>query len=225
MAASYTSGDVMDSAAALLNDVSKSLFTYTVQMPYLKIANDELEAELLQYNATIEDMMTNINVAANALTLTLPADFFMPIKLRERDQTSTNDDDFFDMYEKDLEPLLSKTASLNYWSFRNNAINFIGATTNRTVKLAYKRTLVVISNVNGTEVEEVTKAKNFLAFRTAALCAEFIGGRNGKDRALSLNGQAIVAITSLTNIFVKNSQGRRARRKPFRVRMGPYIIR
>lgn len=208
----------MDLAASLLNDSSKSLFNYDVQLPYLKMANDELSIELLSNSAPIQNVIAEINVAIGALFLTLPCNFFIPIKLEERLQSSTNDNDFVDMEQRVFEPASTQTSELKIWSFRNNKINFVGATTARTVRLRYKRNLSTI--VDFSVVEEVAKAKNFLAFRTAALCSEFIGGN--KPRADSLNLQGAIYLEKLTSVIVKNNQGNRIRRHPFRV---PYYRR
>src|ERR1700756_2713223 len=59
-----TSGTVMDSAAALLNDVAKSTYTYTVQLPYLNMALQELQ-EVFELN---EVPMVD-TVTSNPLTL------------------------------------------------------------------------------------------------------------------------------------------------------------
>lgn len=220
----YTAGDVMDAAAALLNDAAKTFYTYTVQLPYLKLANDDLESQLLANGIVIQNAVATINVAAGSLTLPLPADFFIPINLMERAQTSTNDNDFIDMEERDFEPSTAKVDTLNFWAFRNGAINFVGSTKDRTVRIFYKRTLAAITNVLGTDVEEVTKAKNFLVFRTAALVAEFGGGGN-EARASSLNTQGAVYLDTLLTIFVKANQGNRVRRKPFRMNRSVINVR
>lgn len=216
--AQYTAGDVMDLAASLLNDSGKSLFTYDVQLPYLKMADDDLGIELLSNEAAELDQVCDINVNAGSVLLSLPCNFFLPIKLEERAQTSTNDDDFIDMEEKSFEPSIQQSETLRYWSFRNNKVNFIGATVNQTVRLKFKRTLSSVTDFS--VVEEVAKAKNFLAARTAALVSEFVG--SNKVRADSLNAQAIIYLEKLTSVLVKNNQGNRIRRKPFRV---PYYRR
>lgn len=215
---SYTAGNVMDLAASLLNDTAKSLYSYVTQLPYLSIAQDELESELLDNGVVIEKQIAVINVAANALFLTLPSNFFLPISLEERDQSSTDDDDWALMVERGFEDAMEPTTTLGQWNFRNNRINFIGATVAKSVRLKYHRTLSTFTNEEN-YVEEVTKAKMFLAFRTAALCAEFIGRR--QDISQSLNAQGAISLDKLISIYTKNSQGIRVRRKPFRItRMG-----
>lgn len=210
---SYTAGDVMDLAASLLNDKRKRLYNYDVQLPYLKIAADDLEMELANNDISLTDDVCDINVLAGATNLVLPCDFFLPIKLEERPLSSTNADDFVDMEERDFTPSNRQTDVLQYWAFRNNQVKLLGSTTDRTVRLKFKRTLSALTDYS--VVAEVNRAKNYLSFRTAALCAEFIG--KDLQRANSLNGQGLDSLDKLTSILVKNRQGVRKRRRPFRV--------
>ena len=61
MATSYTAGDVMDTAAALLNDAAMQRFTYSVQLPYMKKAFRELrqlmEAQNMPKTNRIAEML------------------------------------------------------------------------------------------------------------------------------------------------------------------------
>lgn len=217
---SYTAGDVMDLAAALLNDRAKSKYSHDTQLPYLGIAQDDLESELLDNGLVIENEIAIINVDANALFIPLPCNFFLPLVISERDRSSTNDNDFVQMTENSFENSIEPTTTLGQWNFRNNKINLIGSTIDKTIRLTYRRTLTKFTNEEN-YVEEVIKAKNFLSFRTAALSAEFIGRR--KDIADSMNLQAIASLDKLVSIYTKNAQGVRVRRRPFRLnrsRMG-----
>jgi hypothetical protein len=216
---SYTAGSVMDTAAALLNDTAKALYSYTVQIPYLKIANRDLEQELQLTENQIDVISeAEIVVSANAISLALPTSFFLPIKLMEK---ASGDTFYSPMYEKPDVNLLNITPgqTLSVWDFRHNCINFIGATEDRTVRLEYWRTLSEIVDQNSNE--QFSGAQNYLAFRTAALCAEFIA--KDKGRADSLNLQGGAALDRIVSLFVKNNQGKRVRRKPFR-RNPPYLL-
>lgn len=211
---SYTAGDVMDRAAVLLNDSAKRLYSYTIQLPYLRSAQEELDQE---FNAN--EIQTNliseivIPVVAGAISLSLPVSFFLPISLQER---KTGEISFSDMSEVKNVLDLDQTAnsSLAVWDYRHNCVNFIAANQDRDVRLFYWRTLPDI--IDDTSDEPMKGAKNALAFRTAALCAEFAGGGN-ETRALSLNIQASMATDRLISLYTKNNQGKRVRRKPFRV--------
>lgn len=209
----YTAGGVMDLSAALLNDAAKSMFSYAVQLPFLKLAQDELDIELKDCGVALVNQIADIDVAAEALFLTLPCNFFLPIKLEERADGSTDDNAWVEMEEKDWEPNREMSDTLIYWTFRNNKINFVGATAAREVRLHYIRNLSGVTDSSNNE--EVDKARNFLCMRTAALCAEFI--LQDIQRATSLNAQAQINIGKLTSVLIKNTQGVRVRRRPFRI--------
>lgn len=170
----FLASDVMDDAAALLNDVPKSNYTYTVQLPFCRRANEMLEKIFISYGISVQlTKSTAITVAINALTLTLPSDFLLPINLWERNSGATNDA-WVPMSMKTWEPESAvPTTSLTYWAFRNNAINFIGATTARDVLLEYQRQLAVISGTNSPE--DTSLAKVWLGAKTAELCARYVG--------------------------------------------------
>jgi hypothetical protein len=216
----YTAGNVMDDAAALLNDASKSLFTYIVQLPYLRMAYRDMDQELtlneVELNLLSEAVIT---VPANQNALGLPTSFFLPISLQEK-AVSDTDDMYRPVYEKqDINALnLVSQNILQVWDFKHNCVNFIPSTAIRVVRLTYWRTLPTV--VDDTSALDVRGGQSYLAFRTAALCSRFIGGENGKSRAIDLNGEASLALDRLISVYVKNSQGVRIRRKPFRRRPG-----
>lgn len=207
---SYTAGQVMDDAAAALNDFNKSLYTYDVQLPYLKMANRDLDQSLQLIGHPITMMNEAIiPVLAGAVELTLPASFFLPISLAERKPGTT--ESFTDMTQTRFASG-TQGSSLGVWDFRHNCINFVGATQDREVKLSYWRTLPEIQSdasqlfVNG--------GRNYLAFRTAAMCAAFIG--QNELQASILNNEAGAAIDKLESLFIKNRQVHRVRRRRFR---------
>jgi len=212
---SYTAGNVMDTAASLLNDTAKTLFSYDVQLPYLKIAQDELEQELILNEFQIDFISEAIIlVSAGSLALSLPTSFFLPISLGERAVGGTL---FVPMTEKAnvLDPNVEYTPTdkLEIWDYRHNCINFVGSTVDREVRLSYWRTLTPIVGENSNEA--VNGAKLFLSFRTGGLVARYIG-RN-KVRADELDLDAARSIDRLLAIFAKNRQGLRIRRRPFRL--------
>jgi len=215
MAAPYTAGDVMDSAAALLNDPGKSLFTYAVQIPYLKMANQQLEQEL-QVNECPLNLISEYEstVTAGTITLSLPTSFFLPISLKERRNGSTQEADYCDMKEVaniyDLS--LNQGTVLTYWDFRHNCINFVGATEARQVRLYYWRQGSITTESGS--LENQAGANNFLAYKTAALSARFI--RKQLELADALDISAAQSLELLIANLVKNHQGLRVRRRPFR---------
>jgi len=214
--ATYTAGNVMDDSAVLLNDSSKSIFNYAAQLPYLRMAYRDFDQELSANGVPINlisEQVTTVNSGTNALSL--PTSFFLPVSLQEKAVGET-DNQYAPITEKaDINKLqMISQSTLQVWDFRHNCINFIPSTANRVVRLTYWRTLTPIADE--TSLSEIRGAQSYLAFRTAALCARFIGGENGKSRAIDLNAEAGVAMDRLVGLMIKNTQGTRTRRKPFR---------
>lgn len=212
---SYTASDVFDLSRPLLNDNAGTQYTNTVMLPYLKLAYQQLEqycnANSVQINLISE---YEVDVPIGDVALSLPPEFFVPITLQERSSTSILESDYRDMKEVpnvwDLR--LDATDSLGYWDYRHNCVNFIGALTIREVKLFYWR-LLAIPTAAGS-LMAFKGGINYLAFKTAELCAKYIMMDMG--RADMLATDAVEARELLLTEFVKNNQGKRTRRLPFR---------
>src|SRR5438128_3118184 len=138
-----TARSALDSARVYLNDVNSQIWTNTVLIPYLKEAHKDLLLVLwLNGIPVLREKSAIINVNANVITLTLPSDLLEPIWLKERAQSSS--DDWIPVTETEFEPDLNKDTTLRYWAWREEAINFIGATTNREVLLRYWKSIATI---------------------------------------------------------------------------------
>lgn len=218
MPAAIAASVVMARAAVLLNDSSQAIYTNTILLPYSQIAWDEL-AEVFEENA--HPMMNETNTTAVITTAmtdmggstgpALPNDLIEIQTLYER--TNGSSEDWQEMTRKEfLPPFVAKSTSLVYWVWMKQVVNFIGATTSRQIRIDYiGLTFATLSGPASSLA--VFNCLNFLAFRTAALTAEF----NGEDkvRADSLNGFAGMAIERLTNINAKSQQETPVRRRPF----------
>ena len=213
-----TAADPMDLAASLLNDTAKSIYTYAVQIPYLNMALNELQ-EMLELNNVpmtnevstaipITTVMTDIGGSTGPA---LPTDLIEIQQLEER-LTGTLDP-FIPMTRFEFLPMITVlTSSLMYWTWQKQIIQFIGANTNRDVKINYIGAVLPPVTVSTTPIA-LFNSKSFLAYRTAALCAEFIG--ENKTRADSLNADAGLAMDRLIGISTKGRQAIPIRHRPF----------
>jgi hypothetical protein len=203
--------EVMDQSAALLNDVALTTYTYEAQLPYLKKANEELEKKLIIHGAPVQRMViVETPVLAGELTLILPDDFLVPEKLFEK---ATGETGWTPITERKWVPIdYIPTTSLAFWAFRNNAINFPGATVDRIVQLHYERKLTVI--ISEDTPEDFYLSKTFLAARTAELCARYIGMNTTIADGIRDN-ETLRAEDEILRIFVLNGQGVGGRRRPF----------
>lgn len=213
--------EVMDLVAPLLNDTALSIFTYTAQIPYLNIALQELQEELELNNVPITNKKAaNITINAGVEGIggggsnpSLPVGLIEPIELYERTVGSTYS--FIQMTKCDFLPVNQvPTAFLMFWQWAGDVINFIpgGATGAVEVQIHYMRD--IFQNIaNSTDAIDYNRAKTFLMYRTAALCAEFIG--ENKERSDELNGFAGLALQRTLGIATKGRQSIFTRRRPF----------
>jgi hypothetical protein len=224
-----TSGDVMDESAAFLNDANKTSFTYTAQLPFLNQAVRDLleEMELNNYAVTNKsDSSFTINVGVTDIGG--PTGPPLPLGLVEIqelvERLSGTTEDYLPMVRRDFLPDFGPPEiieSLVYWAWIDQKITFVGALTVRQVKVKYIRSVIPpITETNGTTIIPIINAQSFLAYRTAALCAMFLG--ENKSRADDLNGGAVMALDKFLGLGSKGRQSVYTRRKPF---LAGYKIR
>lgn len=207
--------EVMDRSAAFLSDPDKYLFTYTLQLPFLKQANDELGDEITNEGIEIDRMVADdIAVAANAVTLTLPNDFILPISLLEK-QSGQSDSFYVPMIERKWQENLVASTYHQFWSFRDHQIHFPASINATVIQLNYLRIIAPVDTSNS-ELE-TERAMRFLAARTAELCASMIGSNEELSDKIKIK-YADPALDALLRQFTKNAQGVSVRRKGFKRR-------
>lgn len=215
-------GTVMDASASLMNDTSKSIYTYVVQVPYLRIAMDELQ-ELFELNNISSSQLVSpvINIPAGTTQIIyngvgvpkLPDDMIEPMQLWER---SAGIDPFVPMTRRDYLPHNLEgvqTSQFIYYVWENQAIKFLPANRSNDIKIDHIKQLFT-PIVDSTSAINIINAKTFLEYRTSALLAEFI--ERNKTHADGLNTYASLAIDRTTGIGVKGKQSIMTRRRPFR---------
>lgn len=204
--------EVMAEAAVLLNDASQTVYTNTVLLPFLSKANDELERKLQKRGISLVFRTSaNLSVVAAATTVTAPSDMFLPLELEEKSTTVT--EKFQLMQRVNHIPDIQQTLQLTYWSYEGNAFKFVGALSDRLVRVTYLKFVTVLATAS-TNVDVGQAAKTCLAARTAELAAGFIG--ENFDRASVLHDDAETARNDFLDVLSKNMQGIGARRRPFR---------
>lgn len=223
---SFTAADVLDKSASLMNDTAKTVYTYSAQLPYLNIALAEIEEHFQLNNVpttnqasasiTVPIGTTEVNPVDGPGIVTppnYPSDLIEIQGLYER--ASGSSDSFLLIKKVEFLPKISDDASINsiqYWSWQDQRIKFHAVISIRELRLDYIKSLFSeITNPN--TVIGLINAKSFLAFRTAALCSEFIG--ENKTRADSLNEFAVAAGERVTGIGIKAKQNITTRRRPF----------
>lgn len=220
---SLTAGEVMDRSAALMNDPDLTDYTYEAQLPYLNMAIDELIEMMEESNNSPSNKTSDvieiavgeyqITPAESATTPHYPEDLVEIQEVRERLSGTT--DPFVLMTRRESITEFPATSALVYWTWENQIIKFNpnGATTDRDIQLFY-----IAKNLTNAENENsiigMINAKSFLTYKTAALCAQFIG--ENESRAALLDGKAEKAAERLMNLDNKGRQQMVTRRRPFR---------
>ena len=209
--------EVMDGSAALLNDSSKELFSYAVQLPYLKIALEQIVLELSALDIdTVKEESPVLTLLAGTTEITptsvppLPLDLRTPKKLEERASGSNL---FYPMVLGTL-PDIELSSTLGYWDFRENEIKLLGANADVDVKIYYDKDLGVISSELSLIVDD--RLKNPLSYYTAALCARYIGENYQRYNDLLREFQA--PMNNYIALTVGQNQATPVRRRGFRER-------
>ena len=218
-------GDVMDRAAVLYNDAAKSIVTYAVQIPYVNVALDELQETMELNNVPMTNEVSSILAVTVGITdiggstgPALPADLIEIQGAYER-MTGSNEDFQIMSKVEFLPPFVVTVEALIYWAWTDQTIQFLGATTNRDVRLNYIGAVLAPITASSTPIT-LFNAKSFLAYRTAALLSEFVG--ENKTRADELNSFAGAALDRFLGINTKGRQSIATRRRPF---MSSYKVR
>lgn len=210
----FTADDVFDEAQMLLNDVGASQYTDAVLLPCLVKAYRDLKLRLIRRNAPpVEEISGPITVAAGTNTeLTAPADLILPISVSERPVGSASTVPYTPMDERPWEPDVEPADTLRFWTWREGKVKFRGATVAREVQVRYLKILTKPTGAaSAMEVEDYFIT--FLAARTAAIAAFYIGGN--ETRAAALQDDANAALAEGLGIITKRRQGTPIRQKPY----------
>jgi hypothetical protein len=219
---------VMNSAAALLNDAGianggvPTVYTYPAQVPYLQIALNELQ-EKFQLNGLSPTQSTSqlIDYPAGSTTISfgatsspaLPNDLIEPQQLWE---CNTGIFPYIPMTKVEYLPRYMEgieTDRVTWWTWSQNQIVTLPSDLENSIKIDYIGTLFAPIVDENSQIYMIN-GQTWLAFRTAALMAEFI--ERNITSSQSLNAQCLLAIDRVLGISVKGKQSIQSRRRPFR---------
>jgi hypothetical protein len=220
---SLVASEVMDRSAALLNDPAKTDYTYTAQLVYLNMAIDELVESLEESNVSPSNQLSSpitVPVGVNAITpIENPVGPHYPVDLIEiqeiSERNSGTNDSFIPMGRREFLQSFTPSQSLLVWTWEDQIIKFNsrGALSVREVQLKYIRQ-PIIQATDQSSVIGTINARSYLSYKTAALCAMFIG--ENVTRAGVLNDQAEKAKERMEGISNKGKQQIMTRHRPFR---------
>ena len=204
----------MMESKALLNDLGGVFYTTESLLPYLNKAYRELQDyfNLHGLKTTVDVSALAILPAGTLLLTTPPADMLRPIEISERTPGTT--DQFVELDERSWEPDMVQSTHLRFWVWREEVINFLGATADREVRIRYVKSLSALSG-EGSFIG-IINAMSVLAARTAALAARFIG--ENPTRADELDSDVGMALDRLIVTAIRQNQGMPTRRRRTRYR-------
>lgn len=218
-----TAGQVMDDAAALLNDVAKNTYGYTVQLPYLKIAIKELRKHFELNNIPASDLLSAILTVPTAntgvigfagTTPVLPADL---VDIQEAWQTTSGLNNWIPLPRlQTLNVYMTgiSFSTLDGYVWEDQKVKFQASrSVALDLKLQYVRELFTLPADQNSQLP-IINGDIFLAARTAALVAQYV--EQNKERSDDLNIQAGIGLDECLGIATKGRQAIVTRRRPFR---------
>jgi hypothetical protein len=169
----------IQSARTYLNDINAITWSDAVLMPLLQEAFGELQLELsIHRNPVIKaQYITNVPAVSESQIPPVylpgqPANITYPISMYEKD-VGDDDDSYDEMYQVTFLPNQDPDMELEFWSWQAQMIQFIGATTTRTVLLNYNGYLTTPNTLN--DPLGFIYAERFLGPRIASIALSSIG--------------------------------------------------
>lgn len=217
-----TAGQVMDRAAAIMNDAAKRTYTYAVQYPYLNMALQDLQEHYEQNEIpvtatrsaviTIPSGTSSLAFAASG-SPRLPDDLIEPSVLWER----TSGIDPYTLMTRvnvlDLGLAGSEISQFIWYVWENNEIRFFVANTDIDIKMDYTKNLFGTVASDATVIP-ITNGIGYLANRTARHLSFFIA--ENPTRGNELDADATASLDRVLSIGTKGKQAIITRRRPFR---------
>src|SRR5262245_25200457 len=202
----------------LLNDPQGLVYSDSALLPLLSKAYRELQTRLSRAGMGVtKEVAERVPVDANVTFLGdgagLPTGILYPVELKEAPRGAPLQN-FFLMDERNWEPNLERVSELRLWTWREEQIKFVGATTDRDVYIRYVKGLTPITDVNSPI--QILNSELFLEARAAAIAAAVLG--ENTTRAGVLNQDAEMWYDVLIGGLVKRGQRHPVRRMRTRYR-------
>ncbi len=205
-----TAKDILETVQqTYMNDPSASIYTDAKLLPLLKTAYGFLETSLEKNGIQCKNKVTDpVPIMVGVKNFPIPDDFMWPIAMDERLKDSS--DLFIPMIQRRWTPSLLTTDKLIYWNWNFEVIEFLGANTDREVRLFYQKSFPTIQSVNSFIL---SKAEQYLSAKVAALAHLYIS--QNPTLAEPANQAAENNLDEILTIFIKKTQSMPVRRKPY----------
>lgn len=212
-----TASQVLSTAKSLLNDPNGNIYPDDKVIPLVQKAYGELQIKMMLNGLPVlkeQSAVVQVNIGTVVLGdgSGLPSDFIYPIELSEKARNSSLQ--YEKMEELEWEPDQLATTKLLYWNWREEELKFLGATTDRDVRIRYMKGLTRVT-ATSTPIS-INNAETFLSARTAELAAFHLG--SNPTRAAALAPDAKEALDNLIALLTRRQQGLPVRRRVNRYR-------
>jgi hypothetical protein len=189
---SVQSSIVLATARTLLNDDAATNWTDASLFPKLQQAHKELQIKLRRAAAPVMKNLYVEIVGANTTAFaTPPADLVAPIQLWETTSAGAANT-YALMTEADPLPNVVAAATMVWWAWVEEAVQFIGSTAIRQILMRYWRSLPLPA-VN-TDPIGFINGELYLAPRTAAIAAGSVGQAAEMDALVKLADSSLVEV-------------------------------
>lgn len=215
---------IISQAAALMNDSVQSVYTNEACLPYLNMAMRQLQEIFQLNNVPVTDHTSAAITVPSGTSLIkfkdgppqLPSDLLTIETLWE---SPVGEENWIPMSLKNFLPHYLEGVQINQflvYSWVKEGIKVIPSDTDIDLKIDYVRNLfslpVKIEQVDISLPEQLVEL--YLEYKTAALCANYIG--ENPTRAEALEMEAELAKDRALGIQNKPGQGIMTRHRPFR---------
>ncbi len=186
---------VLTTARSFLNDDAATNWTDAALFPKLQQAHKELQIKLRRAAAPVMKNTYVETVASGTSFATPPADLVAPIQLWETSAGGAANT-YALMTEADPLPNVVPAATMIWWAWIEESVQFIGSSTSRQILMSYWRSLTL--PVANTDTIGFINGELYLAPRTAAIAAGSVG------QAAEMQALAQLADSSLTEVILSN---------------------
>lgn len=220
-----TAAQVMDMSAARLNDVNKTTYSYTVQIPFLNAALLELQEIYEANNVPVTDDTSAVIFVPSAASgvveigysgtagRILPSDL---IEIKVAWQSPRNLNQFTRFSPVDYLPqydLLAQISTFTCYQWADQKMKLLAANADNDIKLDYTKSLFTTITLSSQQLS-ITNGISYLANRTASLIAKDIEQDDEHSAALLIDANN--GLDRSLTITTKGRQKIQTRRLPFR---------
>jgi hypothetical protein len=216
-----THKQILELAAASLNDTERAVYNDETLLPYYNIARLNLEEIFELNNIPVTGEKSDvINVPAGTTVIgfdttpALPADL---VEIQRVYESQEGQDTFVPIIRKTYLPPPSngQISSFGIYSWQDQELKFPEAIVDIDIQIDYIKSLfslLTLSNLNSQNI--IKNSALFFQFRVAGLVVDII--EEDAVRASRLNGEAAASLQTSLGISVKGMQNIMTRRRPFR---------